>query len=97
MSLYFDAASVLTDTARGGSLKSRIYNPNPKTKQQKTKAPPAQIYALIVESAKWDTVLKEVIDKAGVLAAEPKVCLPFHLHSPTTQYITTLKLSYEAN
>ena len=72
MSLYFDAASILADTASGGSLKSRIYNQNPKAKQ-KTKAPPAQIYALIIESSKWDTVLKEVIDKAGVLAAEPKV------------------------
>lgn len=85
MSLYFDAAAILTDATRGGSLKSRIYNPNPKTKH-KTKAPPAQIYALIVESSKWDTVLKEVIDKAGVLAAEPKVCLLFHhSHNPTTQ------------
>lgn len=72
MSLYFDAVSILSDTSSGGSLKSRIYNPNPKDKQ-KPKTTPAQLYALIIEASKWDTILKEVIDNAGVLAHEPKV------------------------
>ncbi|KAL1954073.1 hypothetical protein VTO42DRAFT_1761 [Malbranchea cinnamomea] len=66
MSLYFDAASILSDTSAGGSLKSRVYG-------SKLKSPPAQIYALITEASKWDTVLKEVIENAGVLAQEPKL------------------------
>lgn len=67
MSLYFDAVSVLTAPSSGGSFKSRIYN------SRSLKANPAQIYALITEASKWDTLLKEVIEHTGILNLEPKV------------------------
>lgn len=69
MSLYYDAATVLTSDALQGSLKSRVYNGN-----AGIKAKPAHVYALISECAKYDTFLKEVIDNAAILAHEPKVC-----------------------
>ncbi|KAJ5311907.1 hypothetical protein PENANT_c022G07463 [Penicillium antarcticum] len=67
MSLYFDAAAILTAPSSGGSFKSRIYS------ARNLRATPAQIYALTTETAKWDTVLAEVIDKAGILALERKL------------------------
>lgn len=68
MSLYYDAVSVLTASAStGGSFKSRIYN------ARNIKASPAQIYALVIEASKWDILLKEVIENAGILKLEPKV------------------------
>lgn len=68
MSLYTDALSFLTNPpSAGGSFKSRIYN------QRNIRSSPAQIYALIVESAKWDILLKEVIERAETLKYEPKV------------------------
>jgi hypothetical protein len=68
MSLYFDAVSVLTSpSSAGGSFKSRIYS------SRNLKANPAQIYALVTEASKWDTLLKEVIENAGILNLEPKV------------------------
>lgn len=72
MSLYHDAVSILSAPATGGSFKSRIYS------SRSLRANPAQVYALIVEAAKWDTLLKEVIDNAGILKLEPKV-LPLFL------------------
>lgn len=67
MSLYFDAASILTSQSQtGGSFKSQIYN-------SRSKSSPAQIYALIAEASKWDLLLKEVIENAGILDLEPKV------------------------
>ncbi|KAI5298655.1 putative 28S rRNA (cytosine-C(5))-methyltransferase, partial [Ascosphaera atra] len=54
MSLYYDAVTVLTSAANvGGSFKSRLYN------SKNLKSPPAQIYALVAECAKWDHFLKE--------------------------------------
>ncbi|KAK6813345.1 hypothetical protein RU639_011089 [Aspergillus parasiticus] len=68
MSLYYDAVKILTSPSpTGGSFKSRIYN------ARDIKAKPAQIYALTIEASKWDTVLKEVIDNAGILKLEPKL------------------------
>ncbi|KAE8355986.1 S-adenosyl-L-methionine-dependent methyltransferase [Aspergillus coremiiformis] len=68
MSLYYDAVKVLTSPSlAGGSFKSRIYN------ARTLKASPAQVYALIIEASKWDTVLKEVIENAGILKLEPKL------------------------
>ncbi|EIT75195.1 NOL1/NOP2/sun domain protein [Aspergillus flavus] len=68
MSLYYDAVKILTSPSpTGGSFKSRIYN------ARNIKANPAQIYALTIEASKWDTVLKEVIDNAGILKLEPKL------------------------
>lgn len=73
MSLYYDAATILSSSAtdRGGSFKSRIYN------SKSLKASPAQIYALVTEASKWDILLKEVIEHAGILALESKVTKPF--------------------
>lgn len=68
MSLYHTAATILSSSSSptsGGSLKSRIYSSNPRS------AP--QLYALISEVSKWDILLKEVIEKAGILGLEPKV------------------------
>jgi putative methyltransferase len=75
MSLYYDAVGVLTAPAStGGSFKSRLYN------SRTLKASPAQVYALVVEAAKWDILLKEVIDNAGILKLEPKVSTPHLYH-----------------
>lgn len=69
MSLYYEAADVLkAPTTAGGSLKSRIFS------KKDFKAAPAQIYALVIETCKWSAVLKEVIEKTGLLGLERKVC-----------------------
>jgi 25S rRNA (cytosine2278-C5)-methyltransferase len=70
MALYYDAVTVLTSDAEQGSLKSRIYGGKIGLKSK-----PAQVYALITECAKYDLVLKEVIENAALLEQEPKVCL----------------------
>jgi putative methyltransferase len=68
MSLYHEAAELLTAPASaGGSLKSRIFS------SKTLKSPPAQIYALVIETCKWSSVLKEVIEKTGFLTLERKV------------------------
>ncbi|OCT49889.1 putative methyltransferase [Cladophialophora carrionii] len=59
MSLYYDAATVLTTTTQDGSLTSRIYS-----NKLGLKSKPAHVYALIAETAKYDQFLKEVIDNA---------------------------------
>ncbi|KAL2834745.1 S-adenosyl-L-methionine-dependent methyltransferase [Aspergillus pseudoustus] len=68
MSLYYDAVGILTaPSSPGGSFKSRLYS------SRTLKASPAQVYALVIEAAKWDILLKEVIDQAGILKLEPKL------------------------
>lgn len=69
MALYYDAASVLSSTETSGSFKSRIYN------STTLKSKPAQIFALISETAKRDVFLKEVLENATLLEDEPKVSL----------------------
>jgi putative methyltransferase len=57
MSLYHETAQFLTAPSNaGGSLKSRIFS------KKDLKSQPAQVYALAIESCKWSSVLKEVID-----------------------------------
>ncbi|KAF7558866.1 hypothetical protein G7046_g5294 [Stylonectria norvegica] len=74
MSLYHEAAEVLTaSSSEGGSLKSRVF------KKKGLKSPPNQVYALALETAKWSPVLKEVIEKAGVLKTERKLTPPLSL------------------
>lgn len=74
MSLYYEAAAVLANTDRtGGSLKARIY------KKTDLKSSPAQLYALIAEASKWSPVLKEVIERSGLLAEEKKVNTMVHI------------------
>jgi 25S rRNA (cytosine2278-C5)-methyltransferase len=68
MSLYFDAANVLLNNeGAGGSLKSRTFN------NKKLKNSPARVYALIAQTTKWSPILKEVIEKSGLLQTEKKV------------------------
>ena len=68
MSLYYEAAEVLTaPTNSGGSLKSRVFG------KKDLKFPPAQIYALAIETCKWSPVLKEIIEFADILRLERKV------------------------
>ena len=67
MSLYYDTVSLLTNAEdMGGSFKSRVYN-------SRLKSSSAQIFALVTEASKWDILLKEVIENAGILPLEPKV------------------------
>jgi 25S rRNA (cytosine2278-C5)-methyltransferase len=68
MSLYWETADLLTAPANaGGSLKSRIFG------KKDLKSQPAQIYALAVETCKWSSVLKEVVENADILRVERKV------------------------
>ncbi|RDW71095.1 S-adenosyl-L-methionine-dependent methyltransferase-14 [Coleophoma cylindrospora] len=67
MSLYYEAAEVLTAPANaGGSLKSRIF-------KKELKSQPAQIYAIAIETCKWSPILKEVIENADILRLERKL------------------------
>ena len=75
MALYYDAASVLSSDRSQGSLKSRIYGAST------LKSSPAQVYALISETAKRDIFLKEVLDNAQLLHNEPKVSNRIDVHS----------------
>ena len=70
MALYYDAVTVLTGDSQSGSLKSRVYG-----SATGLRSKPAQVYALITECTKYDAFLKEVVDNAGLLAQESKVCL----------------------
>jgi 25S rRNA (cytosine2278-C5)-methyltransferase len=72
MSLYYETASFLSPaSSKKGSLKSRIFKTG-----SNLKSSPATIYALISETAKYDSLLKEVVDNAGLLALESKVRRP---------------------
>ena len=71
MSLYFEAASILTpQDGASGSLKTRIFS------NKDLKSPPAQVYALVSEASKWSFILKEVIERAQILQLERKVRSP---------------------
>jgi putative methyltransferase len=68
MSLYYEATDFLkAPTNAGGSLKNRIFS------KKDLKAPPAQLYALVIETCKWSWVLKEVIEHTDLLKLERKV------------------------
>ncbi|KAH6687445.1 S-adenosyl-L-methionine-dependent methyltransferase [Plectosphaerella plurivora] len=68
MSLYHEAAEALSaPSTAGGTFKSRLFN------NKKLKSPPAQIYALAVETCKWSSILSEVVDAAGLLRLERKL------------------------
>ena len=68
MSLYYEAAEVLTAPPNaGGSLKSRLFS------KKDLKSHAAQIYALAIETCKWSPVLKEIIESADILRLERKV------------------------
>ena len=68
MSLYYEAADFLkAPTNAGGSLKNRIFG------KKELKSPPAQIYALVIETCKWSYILKEIIERTSLLTLERKV------------------------
>ena len=70
MSLYHEAAALLNaKDSKEGSFQSRVFN-----SKTSFKSKPALLYALISETSKWDTVLKEVVEKSNILSLEPKVC-----------------------
>lgn len=74
MSLYHEAAEILSSSSNSsGSLKSRVFG------KKNGKAPPGQLYALVLESAKWSPVLKEVIEKTELLKLERKVNMSFYI------------------
>jgi putative methyltransferase len=74
MSLYYEAAAVLANADNiGGSLTSRIFT------KKDLKSSPGQIFALVAESSKWSIVLKDVIEKCGLLSEEKKVYLAWSM------------------
>jgi putative methyltransferase len=68
MSLYYEASDILANAeAKGGSLKNRIFG------KKDLKSSPGAIFALVAETTKWSSVLKEVIEKSDILKLEKKV------------------------
>ncbi|KAK1984805.1 NOL1/NOP2/sun family protein [Colletotrichum cereale] len=68
MSLYHETAEILSASPdHGGSLKSRVFG------KKGLKSPPAQVYALALETCKWSAVLKEVVEAADILRHERKL------------------------
>ena len=68
MSLYHETAEILLAAGTsGGSLRTLTYG------KKGLKSPPAQVYALAVESARWSGVLKEVVEASEILKFERKV------------------------
>ncbi|KAK6505935.1 hypothetical protein TWF506_010865 [Arthrobotrys conoides] len=67
MSLYLEAATIL-ESPQTTSLKAIIYNP-----AKPFKSPQAKLYALIVETLKFQDILKEVVENAGILKLERKL------------------------
>jgi len=71
MSLYHEAASVLTRASNTtDSLSSLVYG------DKSLKSKPAQVYALVVEAAKWSPVISKIVEQAGLLKLERKVVRP---------------------
>lgn len=66
MSLYYDAASILS-SQNHGSLKSLVYN------NTNLKSNASQVYALVSQTAKRDNFLTEVIENAELLKDQSKV------------------------
>ncbi|KAF3907028.1 hypothetical protein AA313_de0210164 [Arthrobotrys entomopaga] len=67
MNLYLEAAAIL-ESPQNTSLKSIIYKPS-----KPFKSPQSKLYALIVETLKFQDILKEVIENAGILKIERKL------------------------
>lgn len=87
MTIYHEAAHILTThSEQSGSLKSRIYNNNLNTNvkddknklfragnTKKSKHDRARLYALIMETLKYQDILNEVIKNSGILKLEKRV------------------------
>jgi putative methyltransferase len=64
MSLYYEAAEILTTATKGGSLKSHVFG------KKSWKSDAKALYALTTETAKWSDVLSEVVQKSDLLKRE---------------------------
>lgn len=68
MSLYHEAAEILSVPGLyGGNMKSRVFG------RKGLKSNASQLYALALETCKWSSVLKEVIENSEILTHERKV------------------------
>ncbi|OTA94510.1 hypothetical protein M434DRAFT_394661 [Hypoxylon sp. CO27-5] len=69
MSLYHETAEILSASSStvGGNLKTRVFG------KKDLKSPQQQVYALALETCKWSSVLKEVIDNSELLQHERKL------------------------
>ena len=68
MSLYEEAARLLENPdQKGGSLKSRVFA------EQSLKNQPKAVFALVAKTTQWSEVLKDVVEKSGLLTLERKV------------------------
>ena len=70
MSLYHEVACLIRNstTISHESLKSQIFN-----NTESRKSPPTKLYALAAEASKWNAVLKEVVERSGILSHEKKL------------------------
>lgn len=68
MSLYYESTPFLYQD----SLKSGVFSGQLKSK-------PKQVYALVSETSKWSSILKEIIEKSQILTLERKVSGRFNL------------------
>ncbi|KAL9089805.1 MAG: hypothetical protein Q9165_005599 [Trypethelium subeluteriae] len=67
MSLYYETATILENKSHAdGSLKSRVYS------NKELKSSPASVYALATKATQWAEILKEVVDRSGLLGVERK-------------------------
>ncbi|KAL2357091.1 S-adenosyl-L-methionine-dependent methyltransferase [Cryomyces antarcticus] len=68
MSLYYEAAAIVINADNiAGSLKSRIFG------KKDLKSQPAHLFALVSEATKWSELLKDVIERSGLLRLERKL------------------------
>lgn len=69
MSLYIEASRIISRPRYGG-LRGAIFS------DSLLKSRPEQLYALIIETLKYQEILNEVIDKSGLLEVEKMVIVP---------------------
>jgi hypothetical protein len=73
MSLYYEGATVLSQRDQSSFspsiVKTRVFS----VKKGTFKSSPGQLYALILESVKFSTLLSSVIENSGILEIERKV------------------------
>lgn len=68
MSLYYEAAEILTvPGSHGGNVKSRVFG------KKGLQSNASQLYALALETCKWSSILKEVVENSEILNYERKV------------------------
>lgn len=84
MSLYHEAAAILDTVAKGQtSLKTEVFGKKGWKSDQKT------LFALCSEAAKWSAVLKELVEKSGVLGLERTVGMLFELYWDVELFLLT--------